>query len=315
MTSANDDDDGFILVKPRARRGRARSRSVRRPKPDEPGAAAKQNGSEEATAETPGTKGTKDEGLCKRSKKSSSRQQRLKQRAQPDTSQIVEQQIEAIAEKKETLRNSEYFGSLAEGIIGSIKEFSPVEVVCYGVGSLSIQVSQWQLALILLINEDLRVPDIVAFDPVTANTDVLTYEQLGVSMIPVNEEAKRKATKRTLFYMPHCEIFLYENLLSANWTVENLSRIMLIGNSFQRYQDSHDAGVFAQRSPHIKRVLSHVVSTTFPGEKMLKLRQNPYAFTDTCLQHFELGGTTDADLEVDLDPDSLPMDPQKAQSS
>ncbi|KAJ1888293.1 sensitivity to red-light reduced protein [Coemansia sp. IMI 209127] len=314
MTSANDDDDGFILVKPKARRGRAKSRSVRHSKPDAPD-AAKQCGSDEAAAKSPGTKGTKDGGLCKRSKKSSSRQQRLKQRTQPDTSQIVEQQIEAIAEKKETLRNSEYFGSLAECIIGSIKEFSPVEIVCYGVGSLSIQASQWQLALILLINEDLRVPDIVAFDPVSADTDVLTYEQLGVSMIPVNEEAKRKATKRTLFYMPHCEIFLYENLLSANWTVENLSRIMLIGNSFQRYQDSHDAGVFAQQSPHIKRVLSHVVSTKFPGEKMLKLRQNPYAFTDTCLQRFELDGTADADLEVYLDPGSLPVDPQKAQPS
>ncbi|KAJ1668051.1 hypothetical protein IW140_000784 [Coemansia sp. RSA 1813] len=295
MVSA-DDDDGFILVKPKVRQGRARGKSVRHSKPEAPDSTGP-NSKEERSAKNPEMEGTKCRNPSKRKK--ASRQQRLKQRTQPeDTNQVAEQQIEAIVEKKETLRNSEYFRMLTECVIGPIKAFSPVEIVCYGVGSLSIQVSQWQLALILLINEDLHVPDIMAFDPVTADVDVLTYEHLGVSMIPTNEEARRKAARQTLFYMPHCEIFLYENLLSANWTIESLSRIMLIGNNLQRYQESHDVDMFAQRSPHIKRMLAHIVSTKFPSEKMLKLRQNPYAFTDTCLQHFELDGTTDVDLET-----------------
>ncbi|KAJ2552464.1 hypothetical protein EV175_003299 [Coemansia sp. RSA 1933] len=297
--SNNDDNDGFILVKPKARRGKARSRSMRRSNPETPNPAKTTTEYSELPATNAKTaKDTRDGGLGKR-KKPSGRQQKLKQKAQLDTCQIMEQQIEAIAEKTDTLRGSEYFCSLAKDILGSIKDFSPAEIVCYGVGSLSIQVSQWQLALVLLINEDLRIPDIMAFDPVTADADVLTYKRLGVSMISVNEEAKRKAEKRTLFFMPHCEIFLYENLLSANWSVDNLSQIMVIGNSLQRYQDSHDADIFAQKSPHIKRVLPYVVSTMFPSEKLLKLRQNPYAFTDTCLQRFELDGLDAVTLSLD----------------
>jgi len=39
----------------------------------------------------------------------------------------------------------------------------------------------------------------------------------------------------TLFFMPHCPLVLYENVLEANWTSVNLNKIIILGNSFNRY--------------------------------------------------------------------------------
>ncbi|KAJ1994081.1 hypothetical protein GGI25_000882 [Coemansia spiralis] len=172
------------------------------------------------------------------------------------------------------LINSEFFSELGK-CIGVVQEFAPLEVVCYGIGSLATQISQWQLALILLLNEHIGAPKILAFDPVTTESDILTYTQVGISMIPVNEQAKRKAAIQTLFYMPHCGQVLYENVVSANWSLEQLSRIMLIGNSLQRYLDSQGEVEFAKRSPHINCILPLVLCTEFPNEKLLKLRYGP----------------------------------------
>ena len=36
----------------------------------------------------------------------------------------------------------------------------------------------------------------------------------------------------TIFYMPHCGTALYNNLLWRNWSVDALSKVVIIGNSF-----------------------------------------------------------------------------------
>eukprot|EP00958_Prasinococcus_capsulatus_P004771 scaffold442_cov397-Prasinococcus_capsulatus_cf.AAC.20 len=40
-----------------------------------------------------------------------------------------------------------------------------------------------------------------------------------------------------MLYMPHCEVLLYDNVLSANWSAEGLPRVVVLGNSFTRYLD------------------------------------------------------------------------------
>jgi len=49
------------------------------------------------------------------------------------------------------------------------------------------------------------------------------------------QEAKRHALYKTLFFMPHCGKALYNNLLWANWSLDRLPKVVLIGNSFANY--------------------------------------------------------------------------------
>ncbi|KAJ2857475.1 hypothetical protein FB639_005994, partial [Coemansia asiatica] len=152
-----------------------------------------------------------------------------------------------------------------------IKEFAPEEIVCYGIGSPFSSVSQWQLALILEINSVFKL-HLWAFDPVTTVVDAEALEQLGICIIPENEQAKRKALKKTLFFMPHCEQFLYENVVAANWSTDLLDRVMVVGNRFSGYKEAQGAKEFADRSPHLSRLIDSLTVAEFPNERVLKLR-------------------------------------------
>ena len=46
---------------------------------------------------------------------------------------------------------------------------------------------------------------------------------------------RRKVQTHTLVFMPHCGRAMYNNLLWANWSPENLAKLTLIGNSFLSY--------------------------------------------------------------------------------
>ncbi len=46
----------------------------------------------------------------------------------------------------------------------------------------------------------------------------------------MNDNCLRKVSVATIFFMPHCEIFMYENVLKAN--LKHLQMIYIIGNSF-----------------------------------------------------------------------------------
>lgn len=59
---------------------------------------------------------------------------------------------------------------------------------------------------------------------------------LGFRVIDANECGRREAAGPTVFYMPHCEAALYDNLLSANWMAVMLRRMVVIGNSFGVYE-------------------------------------------------------------------------------
>lgn len=52
----------------------------------------------------------------------------------------------------------------------------------------------------------------------------------------VDERGRREVKVPTLFFMPHCEVQLYDNLLDANWGCENLNKMVILGNSFGEYE-------------------------------------------------------------------------------
>lgn len=114
-----------------------------------------------------------------------------------------------------------------------------MQMVMYGIGSIeTYEPPRMQLSLAILMKKRFSwIGDVEVFDPVISGTETRVLETLGCSVLSVNEHGRRKASKPTFFYMPHCEAELYDNLLHANWRVDMLNRIVLFGNSFERYEE------------------------------------------------------------------------------
>ncbi|KAF8395661.1 hypothetical protein HHK36_019611 [Tetracentron sinense] len=113
-----------------------------------------------------------------------------------------------------------------------------MQMVIYGIGSIeSYESPRLQLSLAILTKRKFSwIGDIEVFDPVISTAESRVLEALGCSVLLVNEQGRRKALKPTLFFMPHCEAELYNNLLQANWQAELLNRAVVFGNSFKIYK-------------------------------------------------------------------------------
>uniref|UniRef100_A0A1A8KY18 SRR1 domain containing n=1 Tax=Nothobranchius kuhntae TaxID=321403 RepID=A0A1A8KY18_NOTKU len=107
--------------------------------------------------------------------------------------------------------------------------------VCYGLGSFSSCVAaRYQLAMLLLLLDarQILLRDCYVYDPAFSFAEKNVLRELGLTVLTENEEGKRLATKPTLFYLMHCGKALYNNLLWKNWSIQGLSQVLIIGNSF-----------------------------------------------------------------------------------
>ena len=80
------------------------------------------------------------------------------------------------------------------------------------------------------------------FEPIMTELErTILNDALCVDIIETNERGKRQAQsngKRTLFYMPHCPMRLYSNVLWANWGEPLWSgNVVVYGNNFHGYDD------------------------------------------------------------------------------
>ncbi|KAG1677446.1 hypothetical protein FOA52_001901 [Chlamydomonas sp. UWO 241] len=115
------------------------------------------------------------------------------------------------------------------------------DLVIYGLGSPEdSRVARYQLALGLLLME--LLPGLEGqpqtFDPCFEDADLTLLARLGMGVITENEGGARRASRPTLFYMPHCEHMLYEALLSTNEAACTLHNVTVLGNSLQAYEDA-----------------------------------------------------------------------------
>ncbi|XP_057976585.1 protein SENSITIVITY TO RED LIGHT REDUCED 1 [Malania oleifera] len=113
-----------------------------------------------------------------------------------------------------------------------------MQMVIYGIGSIeSYESPRLQLSLAILMKRKFSwIGDVEVFDPIVSATESRILQSLGCSVLSVNEQGRRQALKPTMFFMPHCEAKLYDNLLQANWKVDLLKNIALFGNSFMAYE-------------------------------------------------------------------------------
>ncbi|CAJ1958983.1 unnamed protein product [Sphenostylis stenocarpa] len=128
--------------------------------------------------------------------------------------------------------------STAEYFIRILGSEIQMQMVIYGIGSIELyEPPRLQLSLAILLRRDFSwIGNIEVFDPILSATETQVLETLGCSVMSINEHGKREALKPTMFFMPHCEAELYNNLLRANWKLNLLKNIVLFGNSFETYE-------------------------------------------------------------------------------
>ncbi|XP_016441655.1 protein SENSITIVITY TO RED LIGHT REDUCED 1-like [Nicotiana tabacum] len=111
-------------------------------------------------------------------------------------------------------------------------------MVIYGIGSIeSYEPPRLQLSLAILMKRMFNwIGEVEVFDPVISLAESKVLAALGCSVLTVNEQGRRQTLKPMMFFMPHCEAELYDNLLEANWRPDLLDNIILFGNSFEAYE-------------------------------------------------------------------------------
>eukprot|EP00978_Attheya_sp_CCMP212_P005125 scaffold11322_cov45-Attheya_sp.AAC.2 len=83
-------------------------------------------------------------------------------------------------------------------------------------------------------------PKLFYYEPLLLPVERSVLLKENVHIISTNEQGKRKIEKNTFFFMPHCPMRLYSNVLWANWNQHlfdssQQGRILIFGNSFQLY--------------------------------------------------------------------------------
>ncbi|XXG78100.1 hypothetical protein AAC387_Pa08g2115 [Persea americana] len=123
--------------------------------------------------------------------------------------------------------------------LSSSQSQNKMQMVIYGIGSIdSYEPPRLQLSLAILLSrrfDSMIEGRIEVFDPIIAEVESRVMEALGCTVLKIDEQGRREAERPMLFFMPHCEVELYNNLLEANWRPERLNRMVVFGNSFERY--------------------------------------------------------------------------------
>ncbi|KAJ1966295.1 hypothetical protein IWQ62_002461 [Dispira parvispora] len=216
------EDDGFTLVR---RRGRARRTPAPRSKHD-----------------SKPTEANRDPILSK------TNIQRLLYNDVDDDSPSPEEtarRIKAIQANLDNLAEQHdtkiYLDRATKVVQDALKEFSPIkDIVCYGIGSLAHnRDSKLQFLFLRSLVSSLQIPGhVYIYDPVFKPVEIAVCDAYHIEWINDNEECKRLVHDTTLFYMPHCEKFMYHNLFQANWKqCRGLSKVVYIGNDTERYLD------------------------------------------------------------------------------
>ncbi|KAJ8551541.1 hypothetical protein K7X08_021556 [Anisodus acutangulus] len=113
-----------------------------------------------------------------------------------------------------------------------------MQMVIYGIGSIeSYEPPRLQLSLAILMKRMFSwIGEVEVFDPVISLAESRVLTALSCCVLTVNEQGRRQALRPTMFFMPHCEAELYDNLVDANWRPDLLNNIFLFGNSFEAYE-------------------------------------------------------------------------------
>ena len=198
----------------------------------------------------------------------------------------VTRQTDLVRHRKQELNRSHFWGSVAAALASGPDDGAPVELVCYGLGELDSASGSYQLALLLLLADELQIaPGCThCFDPVHTPQEEAVLERCGCQPLRHDEQAMRACAVPTLFFMPHCPYALYNNLVWANWAA--LWRVTIIGN---------DLGFHALHNHPFETVAPHLHQTM----RIADTARLPDTFTPSEEDSNEGGdGAEDSDMAV-----------------
>ncbi len=159
--------------------------------------------------------------------------------------------------------------------------------ISYGLGNFDLSpISQYQLASFLELTKRIKnFCQLFAFDPIftTLERNFLLKNQIQIISFPppkLNEFLLDTKIK-LFFFMPHCDLILYESL--ADWLISGLTpfSILIYGNSINLYIEKIGSSSFNQQYPNISRVFNKIeykIKPDFP------IRQD--VFNDCSLYQF-----------------------------
>ncbi|CAO2629060.1 SRR1-like protein [Lemmus lemmus] len=182
--------------------------------------------------------------------------------------QCLRKQLEQLHGLTEALRRLKLSSSPGGSGEPPVTSPFPVTCVCYGLGNFaSCATARSQLAFMLLFLEKCQIPrsHCWVYDPLFSCTEVSALTALGVTVLRENEEGKRSVQGQpTVFYMPHCGTALYNNLLWSNWSVDALSRVLIIGNSFRGLKERLLTRILQKSYPYIAKILRSLEELPLP---------------------------------------------------
>ncbi|XP_012393692.2 SRR1-like protein [Orcinus orca] len=174
---------------------------------------------------------------------------------------------------------------------GSVPEETPVtgscrlKCVCYGVGNFATCIiARNQLAFLLLFLEKCQIPrsHCWVYDPLFSQLEIAVLSTLGVVVLSDNEEGKRSVYgEPTVFYMLHCGTALYNNLLWRNWSIDALSKMVIVGNSFRGLEERLLTRILQKHYPYVAKILKGREELAFP-----QTSQYTDVFNDTSVHWF-----------------------------
>ena len=174
-------------------------------------------------------------------------------------------------------------------------------IVSYGIGHVGTsRIARVQYANLLLIRSSLKKEaqatssvKTYLFDPVLTVQEKSEISADDVDVIDINEECRRNVdSKTTLFYMPHCDKPMYENVLWANWNPEDLKRVVFFGNSFRLIGERTLKNVLRDAAPLLARVIEKGMFREKTYEVDSEIDDD--VFNDCCLTWFDVHDSVDA---------------------
>ncbi len=162
-----------------------------------------------------------------------------------------------IEEYKNSLRQSSFYTELLAQIKQCLQTIDKTveSILCYGLGNFNSNVTaRYQFALLLLFQEYFNV-DVQIYDPAFSEVEINFLVRFSLTVIKENEEGARNIVTRTLIFMPHCPTALINNFLWSNWNPRDLSKCIILANSFKSLAETQTGQSFQIRYYYLHTIL------------------------------------------------------------
>lgn len=191
------------------------------------------------------------------------------------------------------LQSSKFFSQLQDRLLMTTPP--PTSLVCYGIGNFGRQqttpsASMWQLACVLELRNVWKqqgkdIP-LYYFDPIMTMEEAVFLKTISIQVMLENDQGRRSVEDSpTFFFMPHCPLALYSNLLFTN--LQTLYHLIILGNSLTAYAHRLAQNCHTKLLQHLEPLWEESPIELPPPDELQSLPgQFEQGFNDTSIIYF-----------------------------